>query len=324
MADPFAPAAVALRARFGDALLVGEPLARHTTFRIGGPAALYLPLETVSEIVEAVGIARAYNVPHFLLGGGSNVLVADAGVDGLVLGVRARRVTIKADGMLLAEAGASLAGVARRAIRSGLAGLEWAVSVPGSIGGAVAGNAGAHDGCIADHLTRATLLTPEGRVDTFPVDWFLYGYRQSRIKGGVASPAYVILSAEFHLEPGDPTALAARAERFLTERRASQPTEASVGSIFRNPAGDYAGRLLEEAGLKGERVGQAQISPVHANFIVNLGGASAADVYCLIRLARDAVEARFQVRLVPEILFLGLIGPDVADGVSLTNMTKTI
>ena len=278
----------------------------------------------MTALTNAVKIARRYDVPFFLLGGGSNVLLADAGVDGLVLEVRARRVTIQQGGTLVAEAGANLAGVARTAIGEGLAGLEWAVSIPGTVGGAVVGNVGAHDGCIADRLVRATLLMPDGLVDSYPVDWFQYGYRQSRIKGQTMSPDVVVLSAEFLLEPGDPTALTAKAEVFLSARRASQPREASVGSIFKNPPGDFAGRLAEAAGLKGKRVGQAQVSPDHANFIVNLNGATAADVCRLIRLVQETVEERFHVSLVPEIVFLGPVGVDIEGNVSATNIAKTI
>ncbi len=290
---------------FGDRLLAGEPLARHTTFRIGGPADWFLPVATTAELAQAVGLARAHRVPFFILGGGSNILVADAGIEGLVIAVRCRRTEIRPGGLLYAEAGAALAGVARTAMRVGLGGLEWAVSVPGTVGGAVVGNAGAHGSCVADSLETATLLSPAGEVQRHPVGWFRYGYRQSRLKNQPTEEAYIVLAAEFRLQPAPTAELEARAEEFLTRRRATQPTEASVGSVFKNPTGDYAGRLIEAAGLKGHRLGQAQISPVHANFIVNLGGASATEVWRLIQLARETVASRFGIRLELEILRVG-------------------
>lgn len=293
------------RRLFGDRLLANEPLARHTTFRIGGPAEWFLPADTWEELAQAVRLAKAQGVPFFILGGGSNILVADSGMEGLVIAVRCRRVEVRPGGIVYAEAGAALAGLARTAIQAGLGGLEWAVSVPGTVGGAVVGNAGAYGSCIADSLESATLLSPGGRVQRHPSAWFRYGYRQSRLKGQPEGRAYIVLAAEFRLKPAPVAMLEARAEEFLARRRATQPTEASIGSIFKNPPGDYAGRLIEAAGLKGHRIGRAQISPVHANFIVNLGGATAADVWDLIQLARETVATRFGVPLELEILRVG-------------------
>ncbi|MCC7353247.1 MAG: UDP-N-acetylmuramate dehydrogenase [Anaerolineae bacterium] len=294
---------------FGERLLANEPLARHTTFRIGGPAEWFLAAETSEELAQAVRLAKAHQIPFFILGGGSNILVADAGVPGLVIAVRCRQVEVRSEGLVYAEAGAALAGLARTAIRAGLGGLEWAVSVPGTVGGAVIGNAGAHGGCMADSLETAILLAPDGEVVRRPVDGLDYRYRHSRLKAQSGDEAYIVLAAEFRLSPAPVAELEARAERFLAQRRATQPTEASVGSIFKNPPGDYAGRLIEAAGLKGHRVGQAQISPVHANFIVNLGGATAAEVWNLIQLARETVRQRFGVYLEWEILPVGEIAP---------------
>ena len=290
---------------FGDRFLADEPLARHTTFRIGGPAEWFLAAETADQLAQAVRLAKAHRMPFFILGGGSNILVADAGVEGLVIAVRCRKMEVRPDGVVYAEAGAALAGLARTAIRAGLGGLEWAVSLPGTVGGAVVGNAGAHGGCVADSLETVILLAPDGEVVRRSADWLNYSYRYSRLKGQRNDDAYIVLAAEFRLSPAPVAELEARAEGFLAQRRAAQPTEASVGSIFKNPPGDYAGRLVEAAGLKGYRVGQAQISPVHANFIVNLGGATAVEVWSLIQLARDAVQQRFGINLELEILRVG-------------------
>jgi UDP-N-acetylmuramate dehydrogenase len=290
---------------FGDRLVADEPLARHTTFRIGGPAEWFLAVEMPDELAQAVRLARKHGIPFFILGGGSNILVADAGVEGLVIAIRCRQVEVRPDGTVYAEAGTSLAGLARTAIRAGLGGLEWAVSVPGTVGGAVVGNAGAHGGCVADSLETVIVLAPDGEVQRRPAGWLNYDYRYSRLKGQTGEESYIVLAAEFRLKPEPVAELEARAERFLAQRRATQPTEASIGSIFKNPTGDYAGRLIEAAGLKGRCLGQAQISPVHANFIVNLGGARAAEVWGLIQLARDTVYERFGVCLELEILRVG-------------------
>lgn len=291
-------------------------LASLTTFKIGGPADLLITVERIDGLIRLVELARGYGMPYLLLGGGSNVLIADAGIRGLVILNRCRQVTRVAPDslddageavLLAAESGAPLAGLARVAIHEGLAGLEWAVSVPGTVGGAVVGNAGAHGGCIADNLREAQILDSQGAVTTWPCAALQYAYRSSRLKSAADPQAAgaVVLSATFRLVHGERPELEASAARFLAHRRATQPTAASVGSIFRNPPGDYAGRLIEAAGLKGMQIGQTQFSPVHANFLVNLGGATAHDVLTAIRLAQDTVAAQFGITLLPEILFVG-------------------
>lgn len=196
-----------------------------------------------------------------------------------------------------------MAGVARVAIRAGLGGLEWAVSVPGTVGGAVVGNAGAHGGCIADSLVTAEVVLIGGERLQLTAAELQLGYRTSRFKTGELRG--VILAATFALHEDDAERLSRVAASYLDYRRRTQPTEASVGSIFRNPPGDYAGRLIEAAGLKGLRRGDAQVSPVHANFIVNLGNATASDVKGLVQEIQQRVFASFGVRLEPEILFCG-------------------
>jgi UDP-N-acetylmuramate dehydrogenase len=288
-------------------------LAPLTTFKIGGPADLLVTVERIDDLIRLVELARGHSMPFLLLGGGSNVLIADAGIRGLVILNRCRRVTHAlpgepgSAGVVSAESGAPLAGLARVAIHQGLAGLEWAVSVPGTVGGAVVGNAGAHGGCIADNLWEARILDSQGAVTTWPNAALQYAYRSSRLKSAADPQAAgaVVLSATFQLVHGERADIEAHAARFLAHRRATQPTAASVGSIFRNPPGDYAGRLIEAAGLKGMQIGQAQFSPVHANFLVNLGGATAHDVLTAIRLAQDTVAAQFGATLLPEILFVG-------------------
>jgi UDP-N-acetylmuramate dehydrogenase len=291
----------------GLAVRRDEALAGHTTMRIGGPADLFITVNETEQLTAALRIAHANATPVTVLGGGSNVLVSDFGVRGLVIANGCRAARQRAGGRIWAESGANLAGRARQAIRWGLSGLEWSVSVPGSVGGAVVGNAGAHDGSIADCLVRATLLTPDGSLAEWPARRFRFDYRSSTLKSalrrGLTAP--IVLAATFQLQPGDSVQMEAKAAGFLAHRRATQPTEPSIGSIFKNPPGDYAGRIVDSLGLKGLRIGNAVISPQHANFIVNQGGATAADVLELIDLARRNAWDALGVELTPEIVFLG-------------------
>lgn len=283
-----------------------EPLARHTTLRIGGPADLLAVVQTAEALRRVVSLAWQHQVPCRVLGMGSNVLVGDRGVRGLVVLNRAQAVSFVGT-RVRAESGAALTAVARQCVTRGLAGLEWAVGIPGTVGGAVVGNAGAWGGDIASALTRATVLEAGDTVAEWPVERLGYGYRTSVLKQHTIhnTQRAVVLDAEFALQPGDREALNARLAEIATRRKASQPAGASCGSVFRNPPGDHAGRLIEAAGLKGQRHGAAEISPLHANFIINHGGATAADVKALIDLARRAVEAQFGVVLELEIELLG-------------------
>jgi UDP-N-acetylmuramate dehydrogenase len=291
----------------GLAVRRDEPLAGHTTMRIGGPADLFVAVGAVEDLVAVLALAQEMEVPALVLGGGSNLLVSDRGVRGLVVANGCRAVRRHEGNVLWAESGANLAGVARQAMRWGLAGLEWCVSVPGTVGGAVVGNAGAHGGCVADNLLRATLLGPDGALTEWPAARFAYGYRSSALKriirSGLRQP--VVLAAAFQLQEADPTEMETRAAGFLSHRRATQPVEPSAGSIFQNPPGDYAGRIIESLGLKGASQGGAAFSTVHANFVVNRGGATAVDVVTLINRARLAAWQALGLSLTPEILFVG-------------------
>ena len=293
-----------------------QPLAQYTTFRVGGPAALLVVADMVEVLRQAVTLAWYHQVPCRVLGSGANVLVSDAGVDSLVVVNRARAVGFCAlpgeaeggqDRCVRAESGASFSGVARQCVRHGLAGLEWATGIPGTVGGAVIGNAGAWGGNVASALIQATVLEPGGAITDWPADRFEYGYRTSILKRRASQsvPQAVVLEAMFALRTGDRGALEARVAEISIQRKAKQPPGASCGSVFKNPPGDYAGRLIEAAGLKGKRQGAAEISPVHGNFIVNNGGATAADVKALIDLARSTVRARFGVELELEIQLVG-------------------
>jgi UDP-N-acetylmuramate dehydrogenase len=301
--------AEALVGRFGQRLRRDEPLAPHTTLRVGGPADLWLAPATLDELAEAVLVARQHQVPVFLLGGGANLLISDRGVRGLVLQNRCQRIVFSGEDPLhvMVESGAILPSLARRLARRGLSGLEWAVGVPGTVGGAVVNNAGAHSTSIAASLVRAELLMPSGQREWHPVGWFAYGYRSSRLKhlDREDRGQFVVLQAELALSNKAPAEIENQMAIYAELRKATQPPGASVGSMFKNPPDDFAGRLIEAAGLKQARIGAAQISPVHANFFVNLGGAQAADFAALLDLARRAVQVKFGIELELEVEKVG-------------------
>jgi UDP-N-acetylmuramate dehydrogenase len=282
-----------------------EPLARHTTFRVGGLAELFVEAKTIHDLIEFVRLARQYDVPVFILGNGSNILVRDGGIRGLVIENHCDafelNVTNSERAILHAESGASLPGLANRLARQGWSGLEWAIGVPGSIGGAVVGNAGAHSGSVADNLLGATILDAEGATRRLPKTECAFDYRASRFKRG----REVILSAEFEMKRDDPQACVARMNAYSEYRRRTQPTEPSVGSMFKNPPSDYAGRLIDQAGLKGTRVGNVEVSRVHANFFVNLGGATESEVMALVEIVRGKVREKLGIELELEIEIVG-------------------
>lgn len=297
------------------------PLAPLTTMKVGGPAEYYATVHTTDQLLKLVRWAHTIALPYFILGGGSNILISDRGIHGLVIENRCRQVRIDEAPCcvfpkderpyLMAESGAAMAGAARVSVRNGLQGLEWAVSVPGTVGGAVVGNAGAHGGEVKDTLESALLLDAQGDVQEYGVADFHYAYRNSslkRLQPLVAGFKPVILNANFRLERGDPAVIAERAERFLQHRRQTQPVEPSLGSTFVNPPGDYAGRLIEAVGLKGAYMGGVQVSERHANFIVNPGGvgkATASDVIRLIEQIQRLVAERCGVHLEQEIQLVG-------------------
>jgi UDP-N-acetylmuramate dehydrogenase len=297
------------------------PLAPLTTMKVGGPAEYYATVNTTDQLLKLVRWARGVSLPYFILGGGSNILISDAGIRGLVIENRCRQVRIDEPPCcefpkderpyLMAESGAAMAGAARVSVRAALQGLEWAVSVPGTVGGAVVGNAGAHGGEVKDNLDSALLLDEQGEVQEYKVADFHYAYRDSslkRLQPLVAGFKPVVLNAYFRLERGDPATIAARADNFLRHRRRTQPVEPSLGSTFVNPPGDYAGRLIEAAGLKGAHVGGVAVSTLHANFIINPGGvgkATAGNVIELIGQIQRVVAERCGIHLEREIQLVG-------------------
>jgi UDP-N-acetylmuramate dehydrogenase len=319
-------------------ILENEPLAKYTSWRIGGPARALIGAHTSEALVAALGWAAERELPVCIIGGGTNILVRDAGFAGLVLRYRAQQLRVdEAAERAWVEAGAPMAGSARRLAAMGWAGLEWAEGLPGTIGGAVFGNAGCYGGDIAAALTRAWLLV-DGESQEWPVERFGYGYRTSVLKqttedrrskiddrrsqtddgnqqrvrdrssilhppSAIFNP--IVVAAEFKIARADPAQLAEWMRRTAAERKRKTPVGSSCGSVFKNPPGQSAGQLLEAAGLKGTRVGAAEISQKHANYIVNLGSASSDDVLRLIEIARTRVDHEFGILLDLEVQIVG-------------------
>ena len=290
-------------AYFGDRLKRAERLDRYTAVRLGGPADYLVVARDRDDLRAALALAHAAGLPLLVLGAGSNVLVDDQGFRGLVVVNRAQNVHFgtKDEPSVYAESGASLSTLARQCIERGLSGMTWAVSVPGTIGGAVVNNAGAHGGDMAGVVQAVDVLplcAPDAEPERWPTAAMAYAYRESRLKG---ARTHLVLGAALTLGRDDPEALREQARAFTERRKATQPPGASLGSIFKNPPGDYAGRLIEAAGLRGVRVGEVEVSQVHANFFVNRGGARTADYVALIEQVRTAVYEKLGVMLELEV-----------------------
>jgi UDP-N-acetylmuramate dehydrogenase len=283
---------------FRGEILVEEPLAPHTTWRIGGPADLLAQPEDASDLARAIAWAAGCSVPWRILGNGSNLLVRDDGVRGLVLRIRKGLGRIEVDGTRIrAEGGASFPAVANLAAAQGLAGLEFAAGIPGTVGGAVLMNAGWHEFETRHIVESVEYLEAGGTTRTIAGRDCGFGYRRSAFRDRPG----VVLSAVFSLSQDASEAVRARLESFASSRKQNQPTELpSCGSVFLKPDGDFAGRLIEQAGLKGLRVGDLEVSPKHANFFVNLGHGRASDALALVERVEREVESRFGVRLVRE------------------------
>jgi UDP-N-acetylmuramate dehydrogenase len=283
-----------------------EPLARFTTMRVGGPADLFATVHNAFELRALVRFARARELPHLVLGRGSNVVISDRGIRGLVIQDRAEGSRVDGD-HYTAEAGVPMARAATETQRAGLSGLEFGLAIPGSVGGAVWANAGAHESDVAAILESAKVLGSDGTEAVVPADELGLAYRDTRLKHPpVDRPAELVVEATFRLTPADPDTIKGRLDDIRRWRQAHQPLGLpSAGSVFRNPTGDSAGRLIDAAGLKGTRIGGAVVSEKHANFIVNDQKGTAQDVRRLGDHVRDAVAAAHGVELVYEIAFLG-------------------
>jgi UDP-N-acetylmuramate dehydrogenase len=293
-----------LRERFGDQVQENVILAPYTSARIGGPADVLVTVRSCDELFEAAQVCWDANLPFSLIGGGSNILISDKGIRGVVVLNKAKASEFRpsAEPTVWAESGVVLSNLAHRSAVQGFSGLEWAATVPGTVGGAVYGNAGAFGSDIAHNLLRAEILTEAGRA-WWPVEKMEYGYRSSILK--LIAQKAIILSAEFILKIGAAETIKTTIDQFTARRKASQPPGASMGSMFKNPPGDYAGRLIESAGLKGTRIGNAEISTVHANFFVNHGDTLAADVKALILFAQKTVKEKFDLELELEVEMIG-------------------
>jgi UDP-N-acetylmuramate dehydrogenase len=300
----FDPVAVgtAIQRRIGVKTSRDEPLARFTTMRVGGPADLFATVHNVHELRAIVRYARDRSIALTLLGRGSDVVIADAGIRGLVVQNRAEGSQL--DGAsYTAESGLPMARAATETQKAGLTGLEFGLAIPGTVGGAVWANAGAHDSDVASILESADVLLGDGSQASLTAEELELRYRDSRLK---QTPEEVVLGARFRLAAAEPDAIAARLDDIRRWRRDHQPLGIpSAGSTFRNPPGDSAGRLIDAAGLKGRRIGGASVSEKHANFIVNDGHGTAADIRALVDEVAAVVERESGVRLEPEVVFLG-------------------
>lgn len=303
-----------------------EPLSRHTTFGIGGPADAFVTVRSAQELSRVVMMAREFAAPLFVLGSGSNVLIGDRGIRGVVIDNQAKswRVTplhLGEDSLvampsafkdvpldecmtLWCESGASFAALARQMARDGFAGIEWAAGIPGTLGGAVVYNAGAYEGCIADVLLATSMLTGGNGVKSMTNAEMQFSYRNSIFTHG-ACKTCVVLSVELVVRRGDAAALLAKIIEYDRMRLAAQPRGRNSGSTFKNPSGDHAWRVIDAVGLRGHRIGDAKISDKHTNFIENVGAARAADVAALMREAQRRVKEQFGIDLEPEVELVG-------------------
>lgn len=299
-----------LRSLLGDRLLANEPLAKYTAARIGGAAEwLYVARESPEELAEVASTAWSEGIDVRVLGGGANVLISDKGVSGLIIINHVSDISFGDwhDGRNVAvTGGVSLTVLARKLQARGLSGFEWAVSVPGTIGGAVVNNAGAHGGDMSNSVCDVVVLDAERGAQMFSNAELQYSYRHSILKAR-DDRRFIVLLATLAFTFDDPAKIQERMDGFVAHRKQTQPPGASLGSVFKNPSNDYAGRLIEASGLKGYQVGSVMVSPLHANFFVNTdaGSATASDYYALIQHVQETVQHEMGVTLELEIELVG-------------------
>lgn len=295
-----------LKEIFGTRLQENVSMASFTTARVGGVVPALLSINTVEELVIAANALWNLDVSFHVIGSGSNILVSDKGADSVIIYNRANNLVIEAESeqpIVEADSGVILGTVARQTALKGLSGMEWAAPVPGTVGGAVYGNAGAHGSDMANSIKMAKILHKLDGIKDWPVDKLAYQYRSSVLKRDRLP--VVILSATFNMKRSSREEAWEKIKTYQARRKQTQPPGASMGSMFKNPVGDYAGRLIEAAGLKGMQIGQAVISPVHANFIINQEGATAQDIWQLMKIAQETVYEQFGICLEPEIELIG-------------------
>jgi len=283
--------------------ILDEPMSRHTSFKVGGPARFFVNVESTAELVLVIALCKHEDMPYAIIGRGSNLLVSDEGFDGVVIHIGdALSRSFIDDTTITAAAGISLGSLAMKAYESGLTGLEFAAGIPGSLGGAVIMNAGAYGGEMKDVITSVTVVGPEGKPFEIPAEEMDFGYRSSR----AAKEQLIVLSAKLQLAHGNKEEIKARMDELAAKRREKQPLEfPSAGSTFKRPEGNYAGALIEAAGLKGYSIGGAQVSEKHAGFVINKGGATAADIYSLCNYVREKVRESSGISLELEVKTLG-------------------
>lgn len=287
---------------FGKCYL-NEPLAPYTTWKIGGPADVLLIPKTKDQLVAAVKLLHQQQIPWTILGRGSNMLIADKGIRGVVIKLGSALETLRFEGDVAYAGGSySFIKLSVMAAKEGLTGLEFAGGIPGTVGGAVYMNAGAHGSDVSRILLRAEVLLPTGELVTMQQADFEYGYRHSILQ----KQAGIVTEAVFQLQHGDSVEISGVLASYKERRLRTQPLQlACAGSVFRNPEGHFAAKLIEEAGLKGLKVGGAEVSQLHANFIINTGQATAHDVLTLIEQVQRTVSEQYGVKLVPEVLVIG-------------------
>ena len=280
-----------------------ETMAGHTTFRVGGPADCFVKIENENQLIAVLTWLKQREIPYYVLGNGSNLLVSDAGFRGVILQIADKMNHIEVIGEeIIADAGVTMSRVARTAWEHGLEGLEFASGIPGTIGGGVTMNAGAYGGEMCQVVAAVRVVDDKGQVLEIPVDEMTFGYRTSVIK----SNPYVVTSVRFKLQAGDKDQIKARMDDFAARRRDKQPLEyPSAGSTFKRPEGHFAGKLIMDAGLAGMQIGGAQVSKKHCGFVINTGNATAADVRPLIGQVQEKVKGQFGVDLEPEVIYLG-------------------
>lgn len=286
-----------------DNVLLDEPMKKHTTFRIGGNADYFVLPRTEEQIAAVIRLCREYEVPYYILGNGSNLLVSDAGYRGVVINIYKNRNHINIEGnRLRAQAGALLSKIAAKALNASLTGFEFASGIPGTLGGAVVMNAGAYGGEMKQVVVSARVMDGEGHIVTLSNEELELGYRTSVI----AKAGYLVLEAELSLETGEQDKIKSRMEELLEKRTSKQPLEyPSAGSTFKRPEGYFAGKLIMDSGLRGYQVGGAAVSEKHCGFVINKGGATASDVLGLIRHIQRKVKEQFGVELHTEVKLLG-------------------
>lgn len=281
----------------------GEMLKDHTTFRVGGEADAIVLIDSAEQLQRLLRYLPKVEIPYYILGNGSNVLVGDKGYRGIIikLAESMSRVTVCGN-RVTAQAGASLAKVARVAMEHGLTGLEFAAGIPGTVGGGVIMNAGAYDGEMKMVVDEVTVINGEGELLTLDNATMEFGYRTSAIK----DQKFVVTECTFLLQPGEKEEIKGKMDDFGARRREKQPLEyPSAGSTFKRPEGHFAGKLIMDAGLRGFTVGGAQVSEKHCGFVINTGAATAADIKCLMEQVQKEVYRQFSVRLEPEVIMLG-------------------